>query len=278
MQPSPDANSSMKPTHEDFEASGAVLALAREAVSNAGHIVCFTGAGISAESGIATYREPLSGIWAQYEPQALETARAFRKNPTLVWGWYLWRRYQIAKAQPNAAHLALSELATSGRTISVITQNVDDLHERGGSVGVLHLHGSLAVPKCFACHRPAEIPPPQPIFQAEGELVEPPRCERCKGKLRPGIVWYGEDLPSNVWKPAIALVKNCDVLISVGTSGVVTPAADIPRLALSTGAIVIHVNTEDVSTGAQNEVMLVGKATEVLSNLCALIPRKVQSL
>mgnify|MGYP000486176987 CR=1 FL=1 len=249
-----------------------------KAVSNAREIVIFTGAGISAESGIPTYGVPMSGIWAQQDPRALETAKAFRENPAFVWAWYLWRRQQVAKAEPNEAHLAAHRLTSSDRTVSVITQNVDDLHERAGSVAVLHLHGSLATPKCFACHRPAEIPPPIVTSSADGELVEPPRCARCNGKLRPGVVWYGEDLPSDVWKSAIALVKNCDVLISVGTSGTVTPAADIPKLALSHGATVIHVNTEDVSTGAQNELMLIGKATEVLTKLCALLPSEEQVL
>ncbi|SFY22347.1 NAD-dependent deacetylase [Pseudomonas sp. NFR02] len=248
-----------------------------EALSNAREAVVFTGAGISVESGIPTYSDPLTGIWARQDPETLETARAFRENPRLIWGWYLWRRYQASIASPNAAHLALSQLSGSGRKISVITQNVDDLHERAGSVGVLHLHGKLSTPKCFACHRPAEIPPPPAIFPADGALIEPPRCGRCNGKLRPGVVWYGEDLPLGIWKSAIALVKNCDVLISVGTSGIVTPAAEIPKLALSSGATVIQINTADVSTGMQNEVMLIGKATDVLPKLCALIPRKVSN-
>lgn len=111
-----------------------------------------------------------------------------------------------------------------------------------------------------------------------GGEVEPPRCVRCNGKLRSGVVWYGEDLPSDVWKSAISLVKSCDVLISVGTSGIVTPAADIPRLALSYGATMIHVNTEDVSTGSQNELMLIGKATEVFMKLCTLLPSGEQAL
>lgn len=249
-----------------------------KAISAASCVAVLTGAGISAESGIPTYGVPMPGIWAQQDPRSLETALTFRENPAFVWGWYLWRRQQVAKANPNAAHLAVSQLAKTGRKVGVITQNVDDLHERAGSVDVLHLHGSLATPKCFACHRPAEIPPSSMTCSADGELVEPPRCGRCNGKLRPGVVWYGEDLPSDVWKSAITLVKSCDVLISVGTSGIVTPAAEIPRLALSHGATVIHVNTEDVSTGAQNELMLIGKATEVLTKLCALLPREEQVL
>lgn len=247
------------------------------AMSKAHRIVVFSGAGISAESGIPTYQDPLTGIWAAHDPRSLETARAFRENPPLIWGWYLWRRHQVAKAAPNAAHLALSKLTTLKRKISVITQNVDDLHERAGSADVLHLHGSLATPKCFACHRPSDTPLPHVMCPTEGALVEPPRCARCKGRLRPGVVWYGEDLPKDVWKSAIALVKTCDVLISVGTSGVVTPAADIPKIALSSGATVIHINTEDVSSGAQNELMLIGKATEILTKLFALLPSEVRA-
>lgn len=253
----------------DFEHSAITL-------SNARKVVVFTGAGISFESGIATYRDPLTGIWAQYDPRDLETANAFRKSPQLVWGWYLWRRQQVTNARPNAAHLAVGQLAATGRKVSVITQNLDDLHERAGSVDVLHLHGSLSTPKCFACHRPGTLPEHQISIPSEGALIEPPRCRRCSGKLRPNVVWYGEELPSDVWKSAIALVKNCDVLISVGTSGIVTPAADIPRLALSSGATVIHVNTEDVSTAEPNELMFIGNATEVLPKLFALVPRAVQ--
>ena len=246
------------------------------ALSNARDVVLFTGAGISVESGIPTYREPLTGIWAQHDPRDLETSNAFRNNPPFVWGWYLWRRQQVANAQPNAAHLAVGQLAATGRKVSVITQNVDDLHERAGSVGVLHLHGSLSMPKCFACHRPGTLPEYQTPIPPEGALIEPPRCGRCSGKLRPNVIWYGEDLPSDVWRSAIALVKSCDVLISVGTSGIVTPAADTPRLALSSGATVIHVNTENVSTAEPNELMLIGKATEVLPKLFALVPRAEQ--
>jgi len=248
---------------------------AAEIIWNAKRIVCFSGAGISAASGIHTYQDTLTGLWADLDPRALDSASAFRENPKLVWGWYLWRRQNASSAQPNAAHLAFPKLGSSGRIVSVITQNVD---ERAGSNCVLHLHGSLCTPKCFACHRPGTLPEQQMAVPVDGALVEPPRCGRCNGKLRPGVVWYGEDLPSDVWKSAIALAKSCDVLISVGTSGIVTPAADIPRLALLSGATVIHVNTEHVSTGAENELMLVGKATEVLTDLCAMLSNKVKPL
>jgi NAD-dependent deacetylase len=227
-------------------------------------MVFFTGAGISADSGIPTYREKLSGIWAGYDPRDLETAKAFRDNPALVWGWYLWRRLLVAQAEPNAAHFAITRMASSQRQVSVITQNIDDLHERAGSLNVVHLHGSLAMPKCFACHRTAVLPPDQSEVPNDGALIEPPRCQRCNGKMRPAVVWYGEDLPAQAWKAAMLLVKECDVLISVGTSGIVMPAAGIPDLALAAGASVIHINKIDVAMGEHKEFMLMGAASEVL--------------
>ncbi|WAH58856.1 NAD-dependent deacylase [Pseudomonas silvicola] len=243
------------------------LRRAADALRHAGKIVVFTGAGISAESGIPTFRDELTGLWSMYDPQRLETANAFRENPALVWSFYLWRRRQAKEAKPNLAHLLVQSLESSRRQVSVITQNIDDLHERAGSTDIIHLHGSLNVPKCFACHRPAELAPEQFAVPAHGLEKEPPRCERCNGRLRPGVVWFKEDLPVGAWKGALTNARECDVLLSIGTSGVVTPAADIPVIAHSAGATVIHVNLEDVSLEGENEVMLVGKATEVLASL-----------
>lgn len=237
------------------------------ALQSARSVVFFTGAGISAESGIPTFRDKLTGLWGRYDPQRLETAEAFRANPALVWGWYLWRRHQTTQAQPNAAHLVPVRLAATGRNVSVVTQNIDDLHERAASVGVVHLHGSLAQPKCFACHRPSELSEEQLVVHGDGQEVEPPRCRRCNGKLRPAVVWFKEDLPRAPWKAAMQMVTTCQVLVSVGTSGIVTPAADIPEIALAAGATVIHVNLEDVSLGNANELMLPGNASEVLPAL-----------
>ena len=244
-----------------------VIEQAIGALQKAKKVVFFTGAGISADSGIPTYREKLSGIWAGCDPRDLETAKAFRENPALVWGWYLWRRLRVAQAEPNAAHLVISRMANSLRQVSVITQNIDDLHERAGSCDVVHLHGSLAMPKCFACHRPAVVSPKHPAIPDEGALIEPPRCQRCNGKMRPAVVWYGEDLPPQAWKTAVLLVKDCDLLISVGTSGIVMPAAGLPDLALACGASVIHVNKADVAMGEEREFMLLGAAAEVLPML-----------
>ena len=137
---------------------------------------------------------------------------------------------------------------------------------RAGAVH-LHLHGSLAMPKCFACHRPAVLSQDLCAVPEEGALIEPPRCQRCNGKMRPAVVWYGEDLPPSSWKAAVLLVKDCDIMISVGTSGIVMPAAGLPDLALASGASVIHVNKADVAMGDQKELMLIGAAAEVLPML-----------
>jgi len=243
------------------------LEIASSVIRSASKIVFFTGAGISAESGIPTFRDKLTGLWGKYDPQKLETAKAFRENPALVWGWYLWRRHQMGLAEPNAAHLTVSLLAGTGRDISVVTQNIDDLHERAGSRNVVHLHGSLEKPKCVGCHRIAELKPEQLACSNEGEQIEPPRCRHCNGRLRPGIVWFEENLPSDAWKSAMTSVKSCDVLLSVGTSGFVRPAADIPEIALAAGATVIHVNLVDVSLENENEIMVIGSAATILPAL-----------
>ncbi|MCE0962202.1 SIR2 family NAD-dependent protein deacylase [Pseudomonas putida] len=240
---------------------------AADALNKSKKVVFFTGAGISAESGIPTFRDKLNGLWTKHDPQRLETADAFRENPSLVWSWYLWRRHQVGQAKPNAAHLAIPELANAGWDVSVITQNIDDLHERAGSSSVFHLHGSLMDVKCFACHRPGKLTPDQLEVPEEGQLIEPPRCTRCNGKLRPGIVWFGENLPEDAWRSAARLVKSCDLLLSVGTSGVVMPAVGIPDIALAAKATVIHVNLEDVGLDGAGEIMLIGGAGVVLPEL-----------
>jgi NAD-dependent deacetylase len=230
-------------------------------------IVVFTGAGISAESGIPTFRDKLSGLWSMYDPKLLETVKAFRENPDLVWGFYLWRRQQAKQAAPNAAHLAITKLASTARHVCVVTQNIDDLHERAGSSEIIHLHGTLEHPKCFACMRLVELTAEQLALPSQRLEKPPPRCNHCNGRLRPCIVWFEEDLPIGPWHVAMAKVRDCDVLVSVGTSGFVAPACDIPEIAHTNGATVIHVNLADVSLGGENEFMMIGKATEVLAKL-----------
>lgn len=234
---------------------------------DASRIVVFSGAGISAESGIPTFRDALTGLWERFDPAALATAQAFRNDPALVWGWYEWRRTKILAAQPNAAHLAIAKLATRVPKLTVVTQNVDDLLERAGCPDVLHLHGSLGSPRCFACARPYKFKGDQLDEQEVGCSIEPPRCLHCNGKVRPGVVWFGESLPDDVWRKAVAAAKDCDLLLSVGTSGLVRPAAEIPRIALQHGARVVHINVQPEAVAGEREFSLLGRAAEVLPRL-----------
>jgi len=242
----------------------AAFANAVEWLVNAHRVMVFTGAGVSAESGIPTFRDPLTGFWAKFNPAQLATATAFRNDPAMVWGWYEWRRAQVALARPNKAHLAIAALAQHVPELVVVTQNVDDLHERAGSKGVIHLHGSLQAARCFACARMydlAESPPPE----IEPGRVEPPRCTHCNGKIRPGVVWFGEELPRYELRAAFKFAQNADLLLSVGTSGMVYPAARIPEIALEHGARVVNVNTALVDT--TGDTSLTGQAAEWLPKL-----------
>lgn len=240
-----------------------------EALRRARHLVVFTGAGVSAESGIPTFRDALSGLWQRFDPGELATAEAFRRDPALVWGWYEWRRAQVLKARPNPAHRAIAELSRHVPTLTLVTQNVDDLQERAGSAEVIHLHGSLQRPRCFACNRQFAGLEAEPREPQEGRRLEPPRCAHCGGPVRPGVVWFGEELPAQALQQAFAAAGNCDLLLSVGTSGVVWPAAQIPGLALQAGAQVVHVNPQPVATCGEREHCLVGAAGVVLPDLLA---------
>lgn len=240
-----------------------------DALQHAKHVLVFTGAGVSAESGIPTFRDALSGLWARFDPAALATREAFRRDPSFVWGWYEWRRMQVYKAQPNLAHRAIAELSANVAKLTLITQNVDDLHERAGSIDVIHLHGSLSTPRCFACARFAVEPLPPPDEPIEGRHLEPPRCGHCGGKLRPGVVWFGESLPTQALAQSFAAAKDCDVLLSVGTSGVVEPAAQIPDIAWRAGTTVVHINPDTKGVRGAREFWLEGRASEVLPQLLA---------
>lgn len=232
------------------------------AVQNSRHLVVFTGAGVSAESGVHTFRDALTGLWAKFDPMQLATPEAFLRDPALVWGWYEWRRQLLLGVQPNPAHLAIAELEQRLPKVTVITQNVDDLHERAGSRNILHLHGSIFAPRCFACSRPYAFTS-APSMSSE-QALEPPVCTTCGDKVRPGVVWFGEALPEAELAAAFAAAEDCDCLLSVGTSGVVQPAALIPATARRAGATVIHINPEAVSVQHTNEHSLQGPAGQVL--------------
>jgi len=214
-------------------------------------VVVLTGAGISAESGVPTFRGA-AGLWRTYRPEDLATLDAFRRDPTLVWEWYDWRRGLIARCAPNAAHRTLAEMEQTIENFVLITQNVDGLHQRAGSRHVLELHGNLWRMRCTM----------------EGIVVEdyrvplpsiPPRCE-CGALMRPDVVWFGESLPAEVMSAAYAAVQRCRLMLVVGTSGVVYPAAALPQLAHQCGAYVVEFNVERTPLSLYADEVILGPA------------------
>jgi NAD-dependent deacetylase len=203
-------------------------------------IVVFSGAGMSADSGIPTFRSGRNGLWGEFDPQQLATPEAWRRDRATVWGWYEWRRGLVMAAAPNAGHLAVARLQRS-LGASVVTQNVDDLHERAGVADALHLHGSLFAARCDRCGAPHELADPPP--EAQRRLM-PPTCGHCRaGSIRPGVVWFGEGLDDAVVNAAARRIAACDLLLIVGTSGVVYPAAGMVRLAPK-AAVIVEINPQ----------------------------------
>ncbi|TFY88500.1 NAD-dependent protein deacylase [Pseudomonas nabeulensis] len=235
-----------------------------ERLRTARHVVISTGAGISAESGIATFRAPSTGLWSRYKSGELAKVEAFERNPALVWGWYTWRRMEVRNAQPNAAHEAVAALMQCLPRVTLITQNVDDLHERAGSKDAIHLHGHLATARCFTCSKPYLDTLPV-IANPEAGPLDPPNCQHCGGLIRPNVVWFGEGMPQDELQRARAAVLDCDVMLSIGTSGNVAPAVFLPTRAFEQGAWVVHINLEASSTAAGST--LVGPATTWLPRL-----------
>jgi NAD-dependent deacetylase len=233
---------------------------ARDVLRRASRIAVLTGAGISAESGIPTFRGP-GGVWRTYKAEDLATPEAFAKDPKFVWEWYDYRRSAIAEVQPNAGHLALADFERRVPGFTLITQNVDGLHDRAGSKNILKVHGDVWVVRCTECGRERE--------EKNARLSElPPRCA-CGGIERPGVVWFGEGLPAAVWESAQRAVQEAEVLLVVGTSAVVHPVAGLAALAKSRGAVVVEVNLAETPVSAGADYSLRGPAGEVLPQLIA---------
>lgn len=227
-----------------------------EALRHAKHVAVLTGAGVSAESGVPTFRDAQTGLWSRFNPQELATREAFQRNPKLVWEWYAYRRELTARAKPNAGHQALAEMEKRIPKFTLITQNIDGLHERAGSKNIVELHGNIHRTKCF--NEDVRVG----TWIDNGEL--PPRCPRCNSYLRPDVVWFGELLSPLALDEAFRAARSCDLFFSIGTSGVVEPAASLPFVALRNGAVVIEVNPEEtpLSTGAT--FRLAGASGEML--------------
>lgn len=228
-------------------------------LAKAQRVTVLTGSGVSAESGVPTFRDAQTGLWANFRPEELATPTAFRRNPRLVWEWYAWRRQLVAEAKPNPAHLALMELEQRVPRFTLITQNVDGLHQRAGSSKVIELHGNITRTKCFD----------------EGTVVTvwpdtdevPPRCPRCGGPLRPDVVWFEETLPETALALALERSGDCEVFLSIGTSTVVYPAASLPFHARSRGARVVEINPGATPLTKVADYVLTGVAGTVLPEL-----------
>lgn len=227
-------------------------------LAEAERVVVLTGAGISAESGVPTFRGA-GGLWRQHRPEDLATPEAFARGPRLVWEWYDWRRARVAKAEPNPGHLALAQLERRVPDFTLITQNVDGLHQRAGSRRVLKLHGDIWTLHCLGCGL-EETNHDVPLREI------PPRCS-CGGLFRPGVVWFGEALPADVLRHAMEAAAHAQVFLVVGTSAVVQPAASLPLLAQQNGAKLVEVNLEETPLSAQADASFWGKAGELLPRL-----------
>lgn len=235
-----------------------------EALRSAKRVTVLTGAGVSAESGVPTFRDRQTGLWEQFDAAELATPAAFRRDPALVWGWYEWRRMTVLRALPNPAHRAIAALEECVPSFTLITQNVDDLHERGGSRAVLHLHGQLARPYCEGCRRPYALSGAIPDLPPNGSRIEPPRCAGCGGRVRPGVVWFGESLPQLEWLAAQEAARSCDVFFCVGTSSVVQPAASLTQEAMRAGAVTIQINPNATALDEAVSFAIRGPAGEIL--------------
>ncbi|MHA1593150.1 MAG: NAD-dependent protein deacetylase [Candidatus Baldrarchaeia archaeon] len=213
-----------------------VIKEAADLIGSSNFVVALTGAGISAESGIPTFRGK-NGLWRKYRAEDLATPEAFARNPRLVWEWYVWRMKIIGSAEPNPGHIALAKMEEMGILKALITQNVDGLHRRAGSRNVLELHGNIWRVRCVDCGFSKMISkPPEQI---------PPKCEECGGLLRPDVVWFGEPLPKDVLNRAIYYASRADLMLVIGTSAVVQPAASLPLLTKRNGGILIEINISD---------------------------------
>lgn len=238
-------------------------------IAGGGPICVLTGAGMSAESGIPTFRGTHDSLWSRFDPMRLATAEAWREDPALVWGWYRWRMQLVRDAQPNAGHRALADLAQHV-SLSLVTQNVDDLHERAGSTVDAHVHGSLFALRCLACSHAHEGPLDEYVDGLQ--RIEPMRCDACGDRIRPGVVWFGEALPDDAWDAATGAATQCTLMLVVGTSGLVYPAAGLPALARRHGATVVEINPEPTALSAEADHVWRATAAEALPRLAARLP------
>ena len=238
---------------------------ARQWLASATHVAALTGAGISAESGVPVFRGP-GGLWRQYRPEDLATPEAFARDPRLVWEWYDWRRARVAEAAPNPAHYALAKLEHTVAAFTLITQNVDGLHQRAGSERVLELHGNILRSICSVSRKPISE-----AWLSEAEDMPPRSPHASEGLARPDVVWFGESLPERAFHEAVGAVNNCDVCIAVGTSALVQPAASLPMIAREAGAFLAEINPVPTPLSDHVDVFLREPAGRALTQLLSIM-------
>ena len=228
-------------------------------LKSARRVAVLTGAGVSAESGVPTFRDAQTGLWARYRPEDLATPEAFRRNPKMVWDWYQYRFNSVAAVEPNPGHRALALMQDMFPQFTLITQNVDGLHERAGSRKVIELHGNIMKHKCLDCGIP--------LVLDDAPLGSPPSCPCDKSYYRPDVVWFGEPLPFEALGAAQEAAKSCDVFLCIGTSTVVYPAAELPFSAQRRGAVVVEINPDDTPLTGQADYVLRGPSGAILPAL-----------
>ena len=237
-------------------------------IHSASRVVALTGAGASEESGIPTFRDPHTGLWARYDPMVLATAEAFAKNPKLVWDWYEWRREVRRETKPNPGHYALAQMQDLFPSFFIVTQNIDGLHRLAGSRDVIELHGNLQRDKCAREDIVIERSNAHP--RTDGTLA----CPNCGALLLPDVVWFGEQLPRDALARAFELARECDLFFSIGTSAVVEPAASLPRMAKQSGAYLVEINPNETPVSEIADVTLRGKSGEVLPMLVKILKER----
>lgn len=246
-------------THEPLQIAARRLAAARR-------VVVFTGAGVSKESGIATFRDGEDALWNKYDAMEMATIEGFLRDPSYVWSWYQYRFGLVDECEPNPAHAAIAELERLVPELVVVTQNIDGLHQRGGSSTVLELHGSIRRFKCLYGRHGGFT-----REDVERQEERPPRCPECGELMRPDVVWFGEMLPEDVLQESFRRARRCDAMLVVGTSGVVQPAALLPYVARESHACVIDVNPQRGESARAADVFLEGAAGEVVQRLVSAV-------
>ena len=232
-----------------------------------------SGAGISKESGVPTFRDAQDGIWSRYSPEQLATPQAFQRDRDLVWSWYQYRTDLVSGVEPNPSHFAVAALEDYVRQLVVLTQNVDGLHARAGSTDIVEVHGRLGRYKCFAdCQGSPTI---VDIAAVSHDSEHAPQCPHCTDYLRPDVTWYGESLPAGALERAFNMAETCDVMLVVGTSGVVQPAASLPILAKRSGATLIEVNPVPSTLTHDMDIFLQGQSGRILPALVDTVRREV---